>query len=687
MTNKEVEKQLKGSPVVNFVNRYKCKDGSYKTLEWQATFVKEGIVHATARDITERKKTEVGLLESNNILAKAQQIAHIGSWTWDIETDKVTWSDELFNIHGLDKQKDGDSLTAELIQRMSHPDDMDRVLQNAQTALKTGKVDSIEYRIIRPDKTERVVYGESELSFSLTKNKPGRMIGIVQDITERKQIEEDFRKEKDLLSVVMENTGTMLVYLDKDFNFIRVNEVYAKTCKYQPEEMVGKNHFDLYPHEENQAIFARVRDTGQPETYYNKPFTFPDQPERGVTYWDWTLSPVKDAKDNVNRLIFSLVETTKNVMLQQELIQSSRLASVGEMAAGIAHEINNPLTGVVGFSDLLLKKDLPDDIMKDVNVINEGARRISDITRRMLAFARQKKPERNSVNINDIIEVVLAMRAYEMKSSNIKVATQLASDIPLTFADAGQLQQAFLNIVLNAEMEMGLVRGKGNLSIKTERIDNAIRISFKDDGPGILKNNMDRLFDPFFTTRDPDKGTGLGLSICYSIVTQHGGKIYARSRLGKGATFFVELPIVTKEEQLKMAEPAAEVPKTLSRARILVVDDDTIVQQFLTKVLDEKGHEVEIVENGDDALERIKSEDYDVILLDIKLPGMSGIELYKYMQKAVKSLARKVIFITGDTMSKDTTDFLAKTRAPYITKPFDAEQLKKEINHILSQQA
>ncbi len=333
-----------------------------------------------------------------------------------------------------------------------------------------------------------------------------------------------------------------------------------------------------------------------------------------------------------------------------------------------------------------MKKDIPEDIRNDVKFIYDGAQRVASITSRMLTFARQHKPERISVNINDIIETTLVMRVYGMETSNIKVATEFDPDLPFTCVDAGQLQQVFLNIILNAEIEMRLIHGKGNLTVKTERIDNTIRVSFKDDGPGIPKKNLDRIFDPFFTTRDPDKGTGLGLSICYSIVTQHGGKIYARSRLGKGATFFVELPIVTKEEQLEKAEPAIQ-PGKVSKARVLVVDDDTIVQEFLTKILREEGHEVEIVGNGDDALDRLGNENYDVILLDIKLPSMSGIELYRYMQKTVKSLARRVIFITGDVMSQDTIGFLSRTRAPYITKPFDAEQIKKGINHILGQQA
>jgi CheY-like chemotaxis protein len=294
--------------------------------------------------------------------------------------------------------------------------------------------------------------------------------------------------------------------------------------------------------------------------------------------------------------------------------------------------------------------------------------------------------ERTSVNINDIIKTTLAMRAYAMETHNIKVNTRLDPDLPQTVADAGQLQQVFLNIILNAETEMAMAHGGGKLSVKTERMDNNIRISFKDDGPGITKDNLDRIFDPFFTTRQVGKGTGLGLSVSHGIVTQHGGKIYARSKLGMGATFIVELPIVTKAEQLTLAELAAE-SKGISGARILVVDDDLIVRQYLSQILSKEGHSIEIIDNGNDALKRLESEDYDVILLDIKLPGMSGIELYKHLQKKAKPLARRVVFITGDTLSRDTTAFLSKTRSPYITKPFHARQLKNEIDRVISQQS
>jgi CheY-like chemotaxis protein len=310
---------------------------------------------------------------------------------------------------------------------------------------------------------------------------------------------------------------------------------------------------------------------------------------------------------------------------------------------------------------------------------------MASITRRMLHFARRYKPELEHVDVNDVIETTLDMRAYEMKSSNIKVTTELTPELLETMADAGQLQQVFLNIILNAEQEMVEAHKGGNLLVKTERVDDTIKVSIKDDGPGIAKGSLAKIFDPFFTTREVGEGAGLGLSVCHGIVKGHGGKIYAESRLGKGATFIVELPIVTKAEQLRLAEPSAVKPKRVTKARVLVVDDEPIVQQYLTEVLGEEGHEVEIVDNGDDAMDKLGSKDYDVILLDIKLPGISGIEIYKHLQKTAKSLARRVVFITGDVMGRETMAFLSRTAAPYITKPFDAEQMKKDIDSILAQ--
>jgi CheY-like chemotaxis protein len=255
-------------------------------------------------------------------------------------------------------------------------------------------------------------------------------------------------------------------------------------------------------------------------------------------------------------------------------------------------------------------------------------------------------------------------------------------------ADAGQLQQVFLNIIINAETEMRLAHAKGELIIKTEQADNTIRISFKDDGPGITKENLLRIFEPFFTTRGAGQGTGLGLSVCHGIITEHGGRIYAESEPGEGATFFVELPILMPDKHVPPAGAVAkkEVRKT-AKAHILVVDDEPMVREFLSEALVEEGYTVEAADNASDALGKLKTEKYGLVLLDIKLLGMNGIEFYERIQTEYPALANRVIIITGDVMGADTRDFLAKTKLPFITKSLDTESLKKGISHVLAQGA
>jgi len=219
------------------------------------------------------------------------------------------------------------------------------------------------------------------------------------------------------------------------------------------------------------------------------------------------------------------------------------LASVGELASGVAHELNNPLTGIIGFAELLLDKDVPGDIKEDLKIIHREAQRTSRVVRNLLTFARKHEPAKQTVNLNCIIQKVLEIRAYEQKVNNIQVNTRFAPDLPEILADGFELQQVFLNIIINAEYFMIEAHGRGVFTITTEKVGDIIRASFADDGPGVSKENLGHLFDPFFTTKEVGKGTGLGLSICHGIVAEHGGRIYAESELGKGATFIVELPI------------------------------------------------------------------------------------------------------------------------------------------------
>jgi len=233
--------------------------------------------------------------------------------------------------------------------------------------------------------------------------------------------------------------------------------------------------------------------------------------------------------------------------LQKEIYLSSRLASIGELAAGVAHELNNPLTGMIGFSQRLLRKCVDEEDSRDLERIYNEAQRAAKVVENLRTFARRREPKKEYSDVNEVLARTLELRAYELRTSNIELVVELAPDIPKTMVDFQQLQQVFLNIIINAEQVMTAANGGGKLVIKTELEDGCITISFADDGPGIPAERLDKLFDPFFTTRGEKGGTGLGLSVCHGIIIEHGGRIYARSKLGEGATFFIELPVKTEK--------------------------------------------------------------------------------------------------------------------------------------------
>jgi PAS domain S-box-containing protein len=236
-------------------------------------------------------------------------------------------------------------------------------------------------------------------------------------------------------------------------------------------------------------------------------------------------------------------DITEQRRMEEQLMVTDRLASIGELASGIAHEINNPLTGIIGLSEMVLDTGVPDDIKEDLQTVHSEAQRTAKIVQNLLVFARKHPLEKQLTNVNDIIAKVLELRAYEQKVNNIEVVTHLAKDLPEINGNYFQLQQVFINIIINAEFFMSEAHGRGTLTIRTRRIGDVVRVSFTNDGKGIDKKVLPHIFDPFFTTKDVGKGTGLGLSICHGIVVEHGGKIYAKSEDGKETTFTIELPV------------------------------------------------------------------------------------------------------------------------------------------------
>jgi PAS domain S-box-containing protein len=566
--------------------------------------------------------------------------------------------------------------------------------------LMTGEVEPVEYfenPVLNKNGEERIIAWHNVI----LKDGGGNIIGTLssgEDITERKKAEEALQASEARYRLLAENVRDVIWATDMDLRFTYVSPSVKYLGDRTAEEVMSLSIGQLLaPSSQELATKAFAEElvmanSTSPDPTRSRTLEVEFLRGDGSVLWaELKMNFIRDTAGRPVGILGVMRDISERKKAEEERRQfeqkaqlASRLASVGELAAGVAHEINNPLTGVIGYSELLMQEDVPERIKNDLEIINNGAKRVADVVKGLLKFARQTKPERTIVDINEIIEVTLRLRAYELETSNIKVTAKLAPDLPLTVADAGQLQQVFLNLLINAEMEMGLAHGKGKLIVKTEHTDNTIRITFKDDGPGIAKENLERIFEPFFSTREAGKGTGLGLSICHGIITEHGGRIWAESRQGKGATFIVELPVVAEKRRSIRRQKTTRRHKVATKAKILVVDDEPVVRQLVTEVLTAEGHEVETTADGEDALNRIKNNGYSIILVDMKLPGISGGELYERVQMMAGPLAKRVVLITGDVMGADTEAFITRTKVPCITKPFDVKQLKAEIRRLLA---
>jgi two-component system NtrC family sensor kinase len=389
-------------------------------------------------------------------------------------------------------------------------------------------------------------------------------------------------------------------------------------------------------------------------------------------------------------------DITESKLLREQVLQSEKMAALGQLISGVAHELNNPLTAVIGYSELLRQEEhLPGILQRGLDTIYDSARRAGRIVQNLLTFARQHRGARLEVNINELLERTLALRAYQLRVNNIEVVKELALNLPPTVADGYQLQQVFLNLIINAEQAMLADHGRGRLVIRTQKLpspdlpssvdaERIIEIAFSDDGPGIPAAHLNRIFDPFFTTKPVGQGTGLGLSISHSIIHDHGGRIHVRSQPGSGATFIIELPVVRQTGESVTPDAALPLPPKVTRKNVLIVDDEPTIVSLLREIVAAEGHRVDVAANGAQALTKLQQQPYDLIFCDIKMPYLNGRELYQEMKQCNGALTQKMVFVTGDVIGEETRTFLEHTGSRFIEKPFMADDVIRVMRSVLT---
>jgi two-component system NtrC family sensor kinase len=378
-------------------------------------------------------------------------------------------------------------------------------------------------------------------------------------------------------------------------------------------------------------------------------------------------------------------EAEREIARQRDrLYQSEKMSALGSLLAGVAHELNNPLSIVVGQA-LLLEEDGGGELAQRAARIRTAAERCGRIVKSFLAMARQRGPEKKPVDLNEIVRAALELVGYGIRSAGIKVTADLAADLPMFSADPDQLSQVVTNLILNAQHALKDMPQPRQLSVRSryKSAQAEIRLLISDNGPGIEPDLRSRVFEPFFTTKPFGSGTGIGLSICHAFVSAHGGSIDIDETPGGGATFKIRLPVVATE----MEQPATQnesVPE-IARRRALVIDDERDLAELLAEMLEREGFAVEVALDGEQALAELGRRSYDLVLSDVRMPDLDGPALLHRLQREWPALAKRLIFITGDTVGLGTGSALDKLGRPVIEKPISPEEMRRVIQATLAE--
>lgn len=385
--------------------------------------------------------------------------------------------------------------------------------------------------------------------------------------------------------------------------------------------------------------------------------------------------------------ITGLKRTQEELSRQREaLFQSEKLAAMGQLLAGVAHELNNPLSVVLGQASLLRRALGDNPETGRIDKIARAAERCARIVRNFLALARQRPPERQRVAVGNVIDETLELLNYSLRVDGIEIQLDLARNEPLLWADGHQLQQVLINLLTNAQHALREVPPPRRVTLATRVAAERDRVVIEvaDNGPGIAAELQPRIFESFFTTKAPGEGTGLGLALCKGIVEGHGGTLGVESEPGRGTLFRLELPVEAATAATSESEaPPAPAPIAAHGTSILVVDDETQVAEMVAELLRGEGHSVEIAADGIEALEKLEQASFDLIVCDLRMPRLDGPGLLREAKRDHPALAKRFVFMTGDVLAAGTREFLESTQVPYVTKPLASQEVLRAVNQAL----
>jgi PAS domain S-box-containing protein len=548
----------------------------------------------------------------------------------------------------------------------------------------------LEFTALRQDGSWRTLLATASPLF----DEKGKITGVVssaRDITEARKIEKQLHQEQEFARRLIECFPHLILVLDREGRFTFVSERVKDILGLPAEEYVGRA-VGQRTDQESQAKLAEMFQNLISGRKRQEQIEIRAQHVDGT--WrsiEINASPLYDQNGEIIGVVSSGQDVTESKRIEQQLVQKEKLAAMGQMMVGAAHELNNPLTAILGVADLLLERTADDVTRRQVDLVLKQARRAATIVQNLLAFSRPVTLGRVKLHLGDIVKEVVENEQALLDQKRIRVTFQSPDDLPLVEGDRKLLKEVFVNIVANAEQAISAKRDHGTLSIRLSVAGTYVRVSLTDDGVGILPESIGRIFDPFFTTKRAGGSSGLGLAICLAVVKEHGGRIETESEFGAGATFHILLPIMSDAATPPSTPPVALQPTlaaagSLREHRVVVVDDEESIREILQEGLVARGMKVEAFGSSEAALAYLATNPCDIVVCDLNLPGMNGEQLFERLRSQQSDRMPRFVFMTGELFDPIAAERHRRAGAAVVQKPFHVAALADLLADVSSSQ-
>lgn len=639
-------------------------------------------VVAFVQDITERRRSEERIRESESQLAAAQRIACTGSFELDLETSHMTWSEELFRIMGLPR---GEPPSQRELMRFVAKEDRIAVLECYQQSLATGLQHEVEYRIDPAHASERIF----SLRIVPQRNEAGgvaRMVGTVQDVTDQRRAEADLRALKRDIQLLLDSTYEGIYACDLSGRFTLVNSAAATMLGYAPGELMGMGgHAAIHgrrpdgsPYRAEGCPISRVVSDRRPVHLVSETFWRKDGTPVPVEVY---ASPIFDDDQSPKGVVVSFMDVTERQVLQTELERANRLAGLGLVAATMSHEFNNVLMGIQPFADALLRSSSDPRVIDAATRITQSVGRGRRVTEELRGFTRPVPPVRTPIDVRAWL-TDCASEIERLMPGNLRIELDLDDTAMGIEADRDQITQVLTNVALNARDALGDAHGRIRLTAgpapagrgfafgRLPSDQSFVHLRVIDDGPGIPPGALPRIFEPFFTTKK--SGTGLGLAITQQIVTLHGGHLFVESELSHGTTVHIFLPETSAVQRAATTSSPRLTVRAVPR-EILLIEDDDSVASGLSALLECDDVKVVIAADGAEAMRVLTGYRPEALVVDIGLPDVNGFDLYERIVASFGPMP--VVFSSGHADSSRLETLQSPSNACLLTKPYPFDAL------------